>query len=85
MTGFAHGAPAPQGNGAIWLATGVAPFGVERVQVTLGARAVESEVEPITGAFVVALAAGSDEWPSLARADVVDITKSGVRSVGPRR
>lgn len=85
MAGFAHGAPAPQGNGAIWLATGVAPFGVERVQVTLGARAVESEVEPIIGALVVALAAGSDEWPSLARA--TSSTSRSLRGevVGPRR
>lgn len=66
------GAPIPEGDGAIWLATGIAPVGVELVRVSVGDYGVEAEVEPVTGAFIAALPVGRDEWPAVPRAEVSD-------------
>ena len=57
LTGFAQGAPEPAGGGAIWLASGIAPTGVERVRVTAPQAVIEADVEPLTGAFLVAVPA----------------------------
>jgi hypothetical protein len=47
--------PLPYGGAYIWLASGMAPPGVERVRVELPGFETEVEVEPVTGAFLVAM------------------------------
>ncbi len=59
LTGSAQGAPGPAGRGSVWLASGIAPAGVEHVRVTAGQVVIEADVEPVTGAFLVAVAAPS--------------------------
>lgn len=55
LTGFAQGAPSPGGEVPFWLASGIAPGGVEHVRLTAGHVVVETAVEPVTGAFLVAV------------------------------
>ena len=59
FTGTGSGAPSPDGSASIWLASGVAPPGVQRVRVQLQGSETEADVEPVTGAFLVAL----PDWP----------------------
>ena len=59
LTGLAQGAPGPGGGGLVWLASGIAPAGVERVRVTARQAVFEADVEPLTGAFLIAVAVPS--------------------------
>jgi hypothetical protein len=55
LTGTACG-PLPLAEGpSVWLASGIAPVGVERIRVLREEFETEADVEPITGAFLVVL------------------------------
>jgi hypothetical protein len=55
LTGFATGAPAPDEDGSIWIVSGIAPVGVERVRVVQGISGEVADVERLTGAFLVSV------------------------------
>jgi hypothetical protein len=55
LTGTGSGPLYLSGGSAVWLASGIAPPGVERIRVLRGGFATEAEVEPVTGAFLVGL------------------------------
>jgi hypothetical protein len=55
LTGYCSGLPVE--SGYAWIASGIAPSGVDRVRVTMGDGDVVVDVEPITGAFLVAVPA----------------------------
>jgi hypothetical protein len=51
----ARAGPLRHGGAYIWLASGIAPTGAVRVRVELPGFATEVQVEPVTGAFLVAI------------------------------
>ena len=55
LTGLGVGAPSPDGIGSVWLISGIAPPDVERVRVEGREQVAETDVEPVTGAFLVAM------------------------------
>jgi len=55
LTGFAAGVPSSAGSTSIWLNSGIAPPGVRQVRIRVGDFQMETDVEPVTGAFLVAL------------------------------
>ena len=60
FTGTGASLPSPDGLGLICLSSGIAPPGVERVWVEHEGLEAEADVEPVTGAFLVALPV----WPN---------------------
>ena len=60
FTGTGASLPSPDGRGLICLSSGIAPPGCERVRVEHEGLETEADVEPVTGAFLVALPA----WPN---------------------
>ena len=60
FTGTGAGLPSPDGRGVICLSSCIAPPGCERVRVEHEGLEAEADVEPVTGAFLLALPA----WPN---------------------
>lgn len=60
FTGTGASLPSPDGRSLICLSSGIAPPRVERVRVEQDGLEAEADVEPVTGAFLVAL----PDWPN---------------------
>lgn len=54
LTGYSSGTPDPNGD-YLWIASGIAPPGVQRVRLQVEGFDDVVDVEPITGAFLVAV------------------------------